>query len=80
MKMKLSEIKIPTDFESSKPNTSKYLKCENYYNKTGNQDRYIIVDENNVLVDGYIMYLVLKNNGEKFGDSRRITLRKKYLY
>ena len=32
--MKLSEIKIPTDFESSKPNTSKYLKCENYYNKT----------------------------------------------
>lgn len=76
MKMKLSEIKIPTDFESSKPNTSKYLKCENYYKKTGNQDRYIIVDENNVLVDGYIMYLVLKNNGEKFGDSRRITLRK----
>ena len=39
MKMKLSEIKIPADFESSTPNSSKYTKCENYYNKTGNQDR-----------------------------------------
>ena len=74
--MRLSEIKIPADFESSIPNTNKYEKCKKYYKETGNQDRYIVVDENNVLVDGYIMYLVLKNNGEKFGDSRRITLRK----
>ena len=74
MKMKLSEIKIPTDFESSTPNASKYEKCENYYNKTGNQDRYIIVDEKNVLVDGYIMYLVLKNNGAEYGDVRIVTL------
>lgn len=76
MNMRLSEIKIPADFESSIPNTYKYEKCKKYYKETGNQDRYIIVDENNVLVDGYIMYLVLKNNGEKFGDSKRITLRK----
>ena len=74
--MRLSEIKIPADFESSIPNTNKYEKCKKYYKETGNQDRYIVVDENNVLVDGYIMYLVLKNNGEKFGDSKRITLRK----
>lgn len=76
MNMRLSEIKISADFESSIPNTYKYNKCENYYNKTGNQDRYIVVDEKNVLVDGYIMYLVLKNNGIEFGDSKRITLRK----
>lgn len=68
MNMRLSEIKIPADFESSIPNTYKYEKCKKYYKETGNQDRYIIVDENNVLV--------LKNNGEKFGDSKRITLRK----
>ena len=74
--MRLSEIKIPTDFENSNPNENKYEKCKKYYKETGNQDRYIVVDENNVLVDGYIMYLVLKNNGEKFGDSKRITLRK----
>lgn len=58
--MRLSEIKIPADFESSIPNTNKYEKCKKYYKETGNQDRYIVVDENNVLVDGYIMYLVLK--------------------
>ena len=74
--MRLSEIKIPDEFANSTPNANKYEKCKKYYKETGNQDRYIVVDENNVLVDGYIMYLVLKNNGEKFGDSRRITLRK----
>lgn len=76
MKMNLSEIKIPESFESSKPNTSKYVKCEKYYNETGNQDRYIVVDENNVLVDGYIMYLVLKNHDVECCDTKRITLRK----
>lgn len=76
MNMRLSEIKISADFESSIPNTYKYNKCENYYNKTGNQDRYIVVDEKNVLVDGYIMYLVLKNHDVEYGNVKRLTLRK----
>lgn len=76
MKMNLSEIKITESFESSTPNTLKYAKCENYYNKTGNQDRYIVVDEKNVLVDGYIMYLVLKSCGVECCDAKRLTLRK----
>ena len=76
MNMRLSEIKISADFESSIPNTYKYNKCENYYNKTGNQDRYIVVDEKNVLVDGYIMYLVLKSHNVESCDAKRITLRK----
>ena len=76
MNMRLSEIKISSDFESSIPNTYKYNKCENYYNKTGNQDRYIVVDEKNVLVDGYIMYLVLKNHDVEYGNVKRLTLRK----
>lgn len=74
--MRLSEIKIPADFESSIPNTYKYEKCKKYYKETGNQDRYIIVDENNVLVDGYIMYLVLKNHDVEYGNVKRLTLRK----
>lgn len=73
MNMRLSEIKISADFESSIPNTYKYNKCEN---KTGNQDRYIVVDEKNVLVDGYIMYLVLKNHDVEYGNVKRLTLRK----
>ena len=76
MNMRLSEIKIPADFESSIPNTYKYEKCKKYYKETGNQDRYIIVDENNVLVDGYIMYLVLKNHDVEYGNVKRWTLRK----
>ena len=76
MNMRLSEIKISADFESSIPNTYKYNKCENYYNKTGNQDRYIVVDEKNVLVDGYIMYFVLKNHDVEYGNVKRLTLRK----
>lgn len=76
MKMNLSEIKIPESFESSVPNTLKYAKCESYYNKSGNQDRYIVVDENNVLVDGYIMYLVLKSHNVEYCDAKRLTLRK----
>ena len=74
--MRLSEIKISADFESRIANTYKYNKCENYYNKTGNQDRYIVVDEKNVLVDGYIMYLVLKNHDVEYGNVKRLTLRK----
>lgn len=76
MNMRLSEIKIPTDFESSTPNASKYEKCEKYYDETGNQDRYIVIDENNVLVDGYIMYLVLKSHDAGYAKVKRSTLRK----
>lgn len=76
MKMNLSEIMIPESFKSSTPNTLKYAKCENYYNETGNQDRYIVVDEKNVLVDGYIMYLVLKSHDVEYCDAKRLTLRK----
>ncbi len=60
MKMNLSEIKIPESFENNVPSLYKYEKCCRYYKETGNQDRYIVIDENNVLLDGYIMYLVLK--------------------
>jgi len=74
MNMRLSEIKIPTDFESSTPNTYKYNKCERYYKENYKQDRYLIVNENNYLIDGYIMYLVLKNNGAEYGDARIVTL------
>lgn len=78
MKMKLSEIMIPESFEISKPNTSKYVKCAKYYNETGSQDRYIVVDKNDVLVDGYIMYLVLKSHDVEYCDAKRLTSKHKY--
>lgn len=75
MKMSLSEIKIPESYESSVPSLYKYEKCCRYYKETGNQDRYIVVDEKNVLVDGYIMYLVLMNNNIEEADVKRVNLR-----
>lgn len=75
MKMKLSEIKVPEEFKHSVPSLGKYEKCCKYYKETGNQDRYIVVDENNVLLDGYIMYLVLLNNDVDCGEVKRLTLR-----
>lgn len=78
MKMKLSEIMIPESFESSVPSLYKYEKCCRYYKETGNQDRYIVVNENNVLVDGYIMYLVLKSHDVEYCDAKRLTLKHKY--
>ena len=72
--MRLSEIKIPEEFKNSTPNVNKYFKCDKYYMETGRQDRYLIVDENNVLMDGYIMYLVLVNNGAEYGETRILNL------
>ena len=51
MNMRLSEIKIHEDFKSSIPNTYKYNKCERYYNENNKQDRYLVVNENNYLID-----------------------------
>ena len=51
MNMRLSEIKIHADFESSIPNTYKYNKCERYYKENNKQDRYLVVNENNYLID-----------------------------
>lgn len=75
MKMNLSEIKILESFESNVPSLYKYEKCCRYYKETGNQDRYIVVNENNVLVDGYIMYLVLMNNNIEEAHVKRVNLR-----
>ena len=74
--MRLSEIKIPKSFESSTPNTSKYEKCEKYYLETGQQDRYLVIDEDCVLIDGYIMYLVLKNHGAEYAMTKHILVSK----
>ena len=62
-KMKVSDIKISKDFEDAKPRPFKIDCCQKYWNMYGEQDRIIVVDKDNVLIDGYVQYLVLKNNG-----------------
>ena len=62
-KMKLSDIKISSAFLNSTPSENKMKECRDNWNKWHRQDRYIVVDKNNYLQDGYVMYLVLKENG-----------------
>ena len=60
MKITINDIKIPEYF--TPPNDEKYRKKEHMYINTGYLSP-IIVDHNNVLVDGYISYLILKRSG-----------------
>lgn len=56
----LSHINIPPSFAATVPNPYKVYKCVDYFKKTGRLDCEIIIDKDNVLVDGYIRYLVAK--------------------
>ena len=60
--MKLSDIKIKDSFASSNPQIRKVQECRNYWNENHEQDRYVVVNHKNELIDGYIQYLVLKEN------------------
>lgn len=57
--MRLDDIKIRDSFINSKPNEEKMQMKTVEYNNSGKL-KPIIVDENNVLIDGYISYLILK--------------------
>lgn len=61
--MKLKDITIRDSFANTIPKEHKMKECRDYWEEHQEQDRYIVVDRNNVLVDGYIQYLVLKENG-----------------
>lgn len=61
--MKLSDIKITEAFANTHPNPKKIQTKKDRWMKTGRQDKYIVVDKKNNLVDGYITYLIMKEFG-----------------
>lgn len=61
--MRLDNIKIKDSFAASNPKQKKLLKCKEHWDKNHTQDRYLVVDHNYTLIDGYIQYLVLKDVG-----------------
>ncbi len=61
-KMKLSDIKIKDSFAITTPKEEKMEECRNNWSTYHKQDRYIVINNDNELIDGYIMYLVLKEN------------------
>jgi hypothetical protein len=61
--IKLSDIRISESFLNSKPSERKIAECRDNWLSYGKQDRWVVVNHDNILVDGYIMYLVLKEQG-----------------
>lgn len=73
--MKLKDIKITSAFENTVPSSYKIEKHREYWNTNHRQLKPITVDRNNVLRDGYIQYLILKENGV---EEATIVRKKKY--
>lgn len=61
--MKLTDIKISSVYATTTPREHKLVECRNNWEQHHRQDRYIVVNHNGFLIDGYIMYLILKENG-----------------
>ena len=74
---KLSDIKISEAFANSVPSEEKMNECRNNWNQWHRQYRYIVVNPDNVLIDGYIQYLVLKENNIEEAEVKISTRRKK---
>lgn len=79
-KMKLSEIKISEEFAKISPGKKKINECEGNWNNFHRQDRYIVVDHSNTLIDGYIQYLVLMEHKEEYAEVKISNRRKKRWY
>lgn len=61
----LSDIIITERFLNNPPKEKKLNKIRRYYSEFGVVDKPIIINKKNVLIDGYIRYLVLKENGRE---------------
>ena len=67
-RMKMSDIKISKAFENSIPSDEKLNECRNNWKQWNHQDRYIVVNTGNVLIDGYIQYLILMEHKEEYAE------------
>lgn len=80
MKRKLSDIKISDSFANTTPREEKMNECRENWENWHRQDRYIVVNTDGVLIDGYIQYLVLKENNIEEADIKVSNRRKKRWY
>lgn len=76
-RMKLSDIKISESFANTTPSEEKMNECRYNWRMYSKQDRYIVVDHNNVLIDGYVMYKVLMEHKEEYAEVKISNRRKK---
>lgn len=78
--IKLSKIKISKAFERSIPNEDKMRECRHNWETYQKQDRYIVVNNKGYLIDGYVMYLILKENEVECAEVKNSNYRKKRWY
>ena len=62
-KIKVSDIKIKQSFLETTPHEEKLSECRNNYLTYNRQDRVIVINHVGYLIDGYVMYLILKELG-----------------
>lgn len=73
--IKLSDIVISSTFAESVPSEQKVQKYKSRFAKTGKQSKFLVLNDENVLVDGYIQYLILKENNVE--EAKYVRYRKK---
>lgn len=61
--IEISDIKISKCFQQSPPKSEKIAQCYDFYRAHEFLDRAVIVDKGNLLLDGYVAYLVAKMLG-----------------
>lgn len=76
-RMKLTGIKIKESFANTTPSEEKMNECRYNWRFYKKQDRYVVVDHDNTLIDGYIMYLVLMEHKEEYAEVKISHCRKK---
>ena len=67
-KIRISDIIITEAFVNSHPSEEKVQKYRREFAETGKQSKFLVINKYNVLMDGYIQYLILKENGIEEGD------------
>ena len=70
VKLKIDEIKISSAFAETVPSEKKMAECRYNWNVFNTQDRYIVLNNDYYLIDGYIQYLVLKEKGSEYAEVR----------
>ena len=64
--IRLEEIKIKNYFLNTIPNENKLEKYRTYYKENGMQAKPIKLNRNGFLIDGYIQYIILKENKSEY--------------
>ena len=79
-RLKLDEIKITSAFAETTPSEKKMSECRYNWNLFKTQDRYLVLDDNYYLIDGYVQYLVLKEKGAEYAEVKFSNKKQKRWY